>query len=117
MFCCVPSGLPAGLPQLVIDPTSRVTYPSTKLVECTVLLGVAALLLPHQNLTGRLDGVDFSSMGTSLTRLDVGGMAPAVLPLWVTLCQQPNSAYAGACLRQGLDFTAHLCIPSHGTGV
>ena len=73
VFCCVPSGLPAGLPQQVLDITTGALYPSTKLVPCPVLLGVTALLLNFHSMTNGLDGLDLAPLGSSLTRLDLSG--------------------------------------------
>ena len=73
VFCCVPSELPAGLPQLVIDTKARLPYPSAMLVACTVSLGVTTLTLPRQNLTGRIDQLNLAALAPSLTTLDLGG--------------------------------------------
>ena len=73
----MPSGLPAGLPQQVIDPTTGVLFPSTRLVPCSVLLGVTALILNFHSLAHTLDGLDLSPLSSSLTILDLTGMAAA----------------------------------------
>ena len=72
VFCCVPSGLPAGLPELVIDTKARFPYPSAMLVACTVGLGVTTLTLPRHNLTGRIDELNLAALAT-LTTLDLDG--------------------------------------------
>ena len=72
VFCCVPSGLPAGLPQLVIDTKARFPYPSAMIVACTVSMGVTALTLPRHNLTGRIDELNLAALAT-LTTLDLDG--------------------------------------------
>ena len=80
VYCCVPSGLPAGLPQLVMHPNKAGNpYPSAKLVACSVLLGVATLSLSHTNLTGSIESLDLSALNGSLTRLDLSGAAAALL--------------------------------------
>ena len=83
----MPSGLPAGLPQLVIDPQARQQYPSAMLVECTVSLGVATLRLPHLDLEGTLSGLDLSALAPSLTTLDLSGDSHLL----------PNTQAEGVC--------------------
>ena len=72
----MPSGLPAGLPQLVIDTEARNPYPSAMLVACTVQLGVTTVNLARLSLSGTIESLDLTALAPSLTTLDLNGEAP-----------------------------------------
>ena len=68
----MPSDLPAPFPPFVMQFNKAGNpYPSAKLVECSVPLGVATLSLSHTNLTGSIESLDWSALAVSLTRLDL----------------------------------------------
>ena len=76
VFCCVPSGLPDGYPQLILDVnTGHQKYPSAMDVECSVMLGVATLSLARLNLTGTIQELRLGALAPSLTVLDLSGTA------------------------------------------
>ena len=88
VFCCVPSGLPAGLPQLVLDLPSNSTYPSAMLVECTDRLGITMLKLSHLSLAGSIETLDLAPLAHSLTTVDLSGNGSRLLRRVLFLFQQ-----------------------------